>query len=173
MDTSTIFKIGVLATFFFTVGYLPEKPFSRGLAITSTLVIGFIVAQTTERSISEGMHVLLALAFFSGPTLAGALIKISKGQSFDSSRSKQHKHKLKKLNQLSELEILQVMDNHLNSVIGANNVWIQKNWTSLNDDLKIIFVKHHRKILNEELPNIWTSAGLIELLQRIERGLIK
>jgi len=132
-------------------------------------VFSWVVAKTSERFTSETTQLLLAISVFALPALIGWVIKFLME---DSDLTEEEVLKIQKESELREpIEFVQHIDNILNCVIGVNNVWIQKNWSSLEDTQKVEFISKNRAIFNKELVFIEDAVQMIELLQRIHRGL--
>lgn len=73
-----------------------------------------------------------------------------------------------RLKSMSSSEIVEIIDNYFDCLIGINHPWPQQNWFCLNEQNKGQFIEDNREIINNELYLVNDVVELIQLMRRCE-----
>lgn len=162
IHTDIFFQIGILIGLSLIIGWWPSTSGGKILSLIGLSTLAWLVSANNPAQYIE----VISACIFVLPAVLAMVIK-NFLQNFESEDRKTI-YLTKK-----PIEIVQIIDNYLNCVIGVNNVWVQNNWTKLTDSEKVDFIKKHRKIINKNLPLVKDTRDVIELLQKVSRGLVK
>lgn len=165
--TGIFFKLGFMIGISLMLGWWPSTTVGRISTLIGLSLFSWIVAVTN----SSAYVGIIATCVFVLPAIITMSIKVF----MDKLNQLADEEEQEELRQLcltkKPIEIVQAIDNSLNCIVGVNNLWVQNNWSKLTDDEKVNFVNLHREVLNEELPQAENAGDIIQLLQKLSRGL--
>lgn len=166
-SVDTYSKLGILIGVSLALGWWCDTDEGRFITLSILACIGGLLVKLTAQS---GLEALVIIGLFTFPAFITSIIKRFMYREKELSDS-DVEHIQQEIAEYKSIELVQKIDNMLNCVIGVNNVWVQKNWSSQNDEEKIQFIESHRKIFNEELIYVENVGDIIELLQKTKRSL--